>query len=975
MHPRWWWLLLPILFCLDPYPTRASEGIERAAPAAGAPLVRTFAPADAGLGNFETLCLDARGRLWVGSLTGGGLKMFDGVRWQGVPTDWRSNAIGMLVTAGDGTVWAGCLDEVGCLEGPADFLRSKLSQLPPELRKFGMLRNGVALSDGALLTSTTHIIHCTRQGLRAWAIPEGVGLIFLSGGVPHFRVRDGDRSYRRLRDGQWERVETAEIDAPGTQAPMRQTEATRAWLGAQRIMNRNRLPDGRILIGTRSAGAVIVGADGRIEEHLTTVQGLPAEICYGVVIDRLGGVWISHHSSLSRLDLRVRSHGLAQGLGGLVTHVVRAGPDLLVLGPQGTKRLDETGRFRLVPGQPNSSYDALEVGEEWLLGGLPAGTLRAGVFRPVEGEGVREIAKWSADGARTDSVFGGGEREVYRLERRASGAWAVAEVVARGTGSTSDLLALGDGWLWQATNWLALQRLDLRKPAAERQPEIVLPRDDREKSTKPSRGLVYLLRFEDRMLVASWRGFFRWSEERRALEPDRELSALAFETSPGVALAAAGRDWLCFQEDAPPGRVRLVERGSDGRLSARELSGGLLRGLVPEALALDRVAGRVWLGEGGSIVGLDARALSAPSAEAVQASVRSALDAQGQPRWREGEGELVLPPERRETVLDYAANDYEVTLAGRPALEFRTRLDGFDQGWSGWTGEARRGYTNLPPGRYAFEVEARTLAGRTVRAQPLTIVVPARWWESTWGRSLLGLGGATLLALVAGRWAQRRLRERVRRLNVEVALQQERLRIARDMHDGVGSGLGRLRLTLEQCARPADESSRAELLAQASSAAQELAEQAREIIWAVTPENDTLDHLLDRLAETVQRAAQAAGLRCRLDLPEQSDDRPIHAEARHQILLAVKEAAHNAVKHARASELRLRAALDGGRLAVEVADDGQGFDPAGGGRPGGLGLGSLQARAEALRGEACIESAPGAGTVVRFLFPLTEPGA
>ncbi|MBS0657497.1 MAG: hypothetical protein JSR82_04525 [Verrucomicrobia bacterium] len=287
----------------------AADGPERAAPSAGAPLVRTFSPAEAGLGNFETLCLDAHGRLWVGSLTGGGLRVFDGVRWQSVPTDWRSDAVGMLVTAGDGTVWAGCLDEVGCLEGPADFLRSHLQRLPPEQRKFGMLRNGVALPDGALLTSTTHIVQCSRQGLRAWAIPEGVGLIFLSGGVPHFRTRDGDRSLRRLRDGVWERVEAAEIDAPGATGPLLQTEATRAWLAQQRIMNRNRLPDGRVLIGTRGAGAVIVGTDGRIEEHLTAAEGLPADLWYGVVLDRQGGVWVAHHSSLSRVDLRRDSAG------------------------------------------------------------------------------------------------------------------------------------------------------------------------------------------------------------------------------------------------------------------------------------------------------------------------------------------------------------------------------------------------------------------------------------------------------------------------------------------------------------------------------------------------------------------------------------------------------------------------------------------------------------------------------------------
>src|SRR6185295_15740100 len=108
----------------------------------------------------------------------------------------------------------------------------------------------------------------------------------------------------------------------------------------------------------------------------------------------------------------------------------------------------------------------------------------------------------------------------------------------------------------------------------------------------------------------------------------------------------------------------------------------------------------------------------------------------------------------------------------------------------------------------------------------------------------------------------------------------------------------------------------------------------------------------------------AAGLRCRLDLPEDPPARPLGADVRRHLYLAVKEAINNALKHARASEIRVSLRIDPRALVVEVADDGCGLpadlDPT------GNGLKNFRERMEAAGGTVAVESAPGQGTRLVF---------
>ena len=147
-----------------------------------------------------------------------------------------------------------------------------------------------------------------------------------------------------------------------------------------------------------------------------------------------------------------------------------------------------------------------------------------------------------------------------------------------------------------------------------------------------------------------------------------------------------------------------------------------------------------------------------------------------------------------------------------------------------------------------------------------------------------------------------------------------------------------------------------------------------EIVWAIDPQNDTLDGLMTYICKFAQEYLQVAGIRCRLDLPEQLPPHPLRAEVRHNLFLAVKEALNNVVKHAHASEVNVRLALEETAFTLVIEDNGQGFTPeapnhaAGDGTRtlSGHGLGNLEKRLAASGGRCLVHSQPGQGTRVEF---------
>jgi signal transduction histidine kinase len=144
-----------------------------------------------------------------------------------------------------------------------------------------------------------------------------------------------------------------------------------------------------------------------------------------------------------------------------------------------------------------------------------------------------------------------------------------------------------------------------------------------------------------------------------------------------------------------------------------------------------------------------------------------------------------------------------------------------------------------------------------------------------------------------------------------------------------------------------------------------------EIVWAVNPENDTLDGLVAYLSQHVNLFFENTAVNCRLEMPVDLSSAPLSAELRHDLFLVVKEALNNILKHAQASEVRLRVLEDGPTVRIVIQDNGCGFEPnqLGPGRRG-HGLGNMRQRMADLDGQFSIVSAPGSGTRIELAAPM-----
>jgi len=166
------------------------------------------------------------------------------------------------------------------------------------------------------------------------------------------------------------------------------------------------------------------------------------------------------------------------------------------------------------------------------------------------------------------------------------------------------------------------------------------------------------------------------------------------------------------------------------------------------------------------------------------------------------------------------------------------------------------------------------------------------------------------------------------RLRREHVLEQERTRIARDLHDDLGAGLTEITM-LSDVARLDSEKPEAirAHLGHIFQKGSEMAQALDEIVWAVNPDNDTLEKLISFTCEFAQAILEAAGIRCRLDVPARVPNLSLNSKTRHQLCMALKECLNNVVKHAHAHEVCVCIRQSGQLLDVTVKDDGEGFDP------------------------------------------------
>jgi signal transduction histidine kinase len=320
-----------------------------------------------------------------------------------------------------------------------------------------------------------------------------------------------------------------------------------------------------------------------------------------------------------------------------------------------------------------------------------------------------------------------------------------------------------------------------------------------------------------------------------------------------------------------------------------------------------------------------------------------------------------LGPGHADAEIHYTAVD----LGAAEKTRFKYRLDGYDADWIEAGTRRIAYYTQIPPGHYRFEVVATDSNGAwSGKSAAVSLAVVPFWWQR---REVQGAALAVLLVAsgyVVRVLSLRRARARVAELEREQAVERERSRIARDLHDDLGSRLAQIALIAEA-------EGVSHTTTQISGVAREAMQTMDELVWTVNARNDTVDSFAEFAAEFAEQHLRLAGIRYRLQFGTDFDGRRLAADTRRHLYLAFKEAIHNVVKHAHASEVHVGLAIDRDTLVLDVADNGRGLpdDQIGG---TGNGLRNLRERMDAIGGALGIESTTGAGTRLVFRAPLSS---
>jgi signal transduction histidine kinase/ligand-binding sensor domain-containing protein len=936
------------------------------------------------LRNSLVNCLfeDAEGRLWLGSDTGE-------VTWRdaagfhalAAPDSWRSSPIDRFAQARDGTLWIRNRDGfllrvrdlkteaiLGNLAGPlySDVVSDSEGQVWA-VRFGGTLARLTAEGEAAAGAAPE-----PPRSYRTVAAARKGGLW----------VRDGNR-LRRWYRGNW--VENRGIHVWGARQAVVLYEAS----------------NGDVWIGTREDGAFVATADGP-EHHINRANGLAHDLVSSICEDREGNIWVSSDGGgLSMLRPRavfmVRPPDMWQH-----RPIWSVSPSLdggLWVGTEGAGVYKMKGEqfTQLSASNSPTAKDvrtALEdrggrlwVGvevRERLINGLlvqdPQGRLWVGTqgagllvgekeklhpLTPADTGVLMPALFYAAYQSRDGALWLGSNSGLLRFQQ---GHWSrLGTELYRF--EVRCITETPDGAIWigmrgggvaryqngQFTQFLRAQGLPYEYAWA-----LLGDADGSLWIGTPGAGLI------------RWRqGHFDSFTTRQGLPSDFICSIqsdsqghLWLGSYGGVLRVAKAELERCARGEAASVHCCVLD-GSDG-LTSLEMAGG------NQPSACTTPDGRLWFATSGGLAMVDptcirTNALPPPvGLEEVLVDGKALRPDPASP----SSSLLRVPPGSGQIELRYTA----LSFCAPQRVRFRYRLEKVDDGWVEAGARRSAYYDHLRPGHYRFQVIACNNDGvwNPEGAAVKLLVLPhlwQTWWFAPccWLAGVGGVGTGVLTTLRRRHRAQLEVLERAR------LLERERGRIARDLHDDLGSGLTDISTTSAlglDASVPVEEAR--EYLGEIRQRSNEMVMALDEIVWAVNPKNDHLGSLATYFSQFTEELLRRTPLRCHFEIPGQLPHLSLNAEQRHSLFLAFKQALQNALTHAGASHLRIGIAVEAGLLRIILEDNGHGFE-AGAPKPGADGLRNMRERLEQLGGRCEILAAPGKGTRVTFEVPVQVP--
>jgi len=302
-------------------------------------------------------------------------------------------------------------------------------------------------------------------------------------------------------------------------------------------------------------------------------------------------------------------------------------------------------------------------------------------------------------------------------------------------------------------------------------------------------------------------------------------------------------------------------------------------------------------------------------------------------------------------------------------IKYSYRMSGLDKKWSSPSEETMVDYRNLNHGKYKFQVKA--IGQSQVWTEPFTYsftILPA-WWQTWWFRALTTIVLLTVAFFICRFMYFYQLRKQRATLEKQLAVQFERQRISAEMHDDIGAGLSGIRLLTEMTKNKVKDEQTAEEINKIYQSVGDISSKMKEVIWSLNTENDNLPNLVAYIQKQARLSLENYPCHLAVEIPEKITDVEIDGETRRNIVMIVKEAIHNIIKHSGADKVNLTINSSHRQLTITIADNGKGIINTQN-NTAGNGMKNMRTRIEKLKGKLFIQNKEGLTLI--FEIPLKE---
>lgn len=308
------------------------------------------------------------------------------------------------------------------------------------------------------------------------------------------------------------------------------------------------------------------------------------------------------------------------------------------------------------------------------------------------------------------------------------------------------------------------------------------------------------------------------------------------------------------------------------------------------------------------------------------------------------------------TVIDYV---------DAAAAHILYMLEGYDKGWVQAANKTYIRYVNIPAGHYTLKVKAfnadGVMAGNIFE---LAVIVQPPWWQTWWFRLLTTAIVTMIVLLLVKNYLRRKLRKQKIEMEKELAVEQERIRMARELHDGLGSMLSGIKHSFNAIKNEI-----------AMSAAQQhqfdytidKLDDSIKDLRAVSHTMFSAELLEQGLEAAIKNYCSAVSVTAKIPVAfENIYQQPaaLNGEQAFHIFRIVQELIQNVIRHSKASSAIVQLSYTNGLLAVTVEDNGVGFNPLDIKEYSGIGLKNAESRVKLLHGKMDVQSQEGKGTSV-----------